>query len=301
MKGKGVVLFFLFLSALMVSAEYRTWTDKKGNEIEAEYKGMKNGKVVLVGRDGKEYDVNPAFLSDADREFIQEQNSSDSETGNESLNDAAESTDAAKESVAISASEANEVAKKYAEALYSRDFDAWKSLMLDTGGWNSGSFKHRLDDELNVKQTRVKGVHPEDYGYSVRIEMVVSLKDWGSGIVSENEWSYWVQMRPDGKIKYDDLFMEHPIKIAMDWCYQHMLSEKKIDYWGPRRSDREFEETKVSRFGYSDHVDHFAKLKALKDMEGWLLDEGRDYDVTEPKMSCPEAVFKGGKRALRSI
>ena len=314
----------------MVMAEYRTWTDVQGNTIEAEYKGISNGKVVLVGQDGKEVEVDPAILSDEDREYIylQEQ-ADDSSTESERVSDAKGSTDntrvsglntraeantAAKKvsgatgsadtsSVAgpITGGDANTIAKKYAEALSTRDYETWKSLMLDPGGWSEGSFKYRLDNELNIQQIRLKGNHREDYGYSVRIEVLVSLRDW-SGAVNELEWSYWLQILPNGKIKYDDLFVEHPIKIAMDWCYAHFMDEMKIWYGGLRRSDGELENTGVSNFGAtSRHTDHFTKMKALKNMRDWLLDEGRDYDITEPKVSCPDTVFKDRRRGLKGF
>jgi len=302
-----MVLVCLLWSAGLVAAEYRTWTDEKGNVVEAEYRGIKNGKVVLVVRDGKEAEVDPALLSDEDREYIyMQERDKDRSAVTEVGSETNRSVDSVREPARITGGDANAIAKKYAEAISERDFDTWQSLMLDPGNWSSGAFKHKLDNELRVQQVRLKGNHLEDYGYSVRIQVVVLLQVFDgygpTGRWDEHEWSIWLQILPDGKIKYDDLYIDHPMKIAMDWCWTHFLDEMKIPYWGRRRSDGELERTKVPDFGVTArHADHFAKMEALKNMREWLLDEGRAHDATEPIVSCPDEIFKGWRRNLKSF
>ena len=55
---------------LFVFGEIRTWSDKNGNTIEAEYVNSMSGKVILKDVKGKSYKLDPAKLSDADRLYL---------------------------------------------------------------------------------------------------------------------------------------------------------------------------------------------------------------------------------------
>lgn len=79
---KVKVLFF-FMVALCIAAqaeyEYRLWTDKKGNAIEAKYVRESTGKVSLIMLDGKSKKVLLAGLSEADHHYVELQNPPDLE------------------------------------------------------------------------------------------------------------------------------------------------------------------------------------------------------------------------------
>jgi len=64
----GLLLVGLVVGA---SAESRTWSDKKGNELEAEFICMRIGKAVLKGNGGKEYAPEFDDLSEKDQLYIQ--------------------------------------------------------------------------------------------------------------------------------------------------------------------------------------------------------------------------------------
>jgi hypothetical protein len=53
-------------------AEYRVWTDKKGNTVEAEFIRVSGDKIVLCNRDGKEYRLTSSSLCDEDQEHLKE-------------------------------------------------------------------------------------------------------------------------------------------------------------------------------------------------------------------------------------
>lgn len=66
------ILFFALMAGLAVSAlaEYRIWTDKKGNFLEAELSGTEGKKIILKKRDGKTIAVSPLTLSEDDQAYL---------------------------------------------------------------------------------------------------------------------------------------------------------------------------------------------------------------------------------------
>ena len=68
---KKSVLFIIMAGlAISVSAEFRIWTDKKGNTLEAELAGTEGKKIVLRKQDGKTVTLSPLSLSDDDKEYL---------------------------------------------------------------------------------------------------------------------------------------------------------------------------------------------------------------------------------------
>lgn len=65
-----LLLAILFVSALSTFAEFRQWTDRSGNRIEAEFVGKFGKQVMLKDRKGKIYKFNPEKLSDADLLYL---------------------------------------------------------------------------------------------------------------------------------------------------------------------------------------------------------------------------------------
>lgn len=49
----------------------RVWEDRKGNVLEAEFKGAVSGKVMLRDRNGKDYKLSISGLSEKDQKYIQ--------------------------------------------------------------------------------------------------------------------------------------------------------------------------------------------------------------------------------------
>lgn len=63
------LVIWLFV-AVTAGAEYRLWTDKKGNSVEAEYVRMSGSKVVLKTTAGKDLYVPASGLCDDDQEYL---------------------------------------------------------------------------------------------------------------------------------------------------------------------------------------------------------------------------------------
>lgn len=65
-----IALVALFAAELTSLAEMRTWTDKKGNTVEAEFVKLVAGKVVLKTASGKQVKVPQSGLSETDQEYL---------------------------------------------------------------------------------------------------------------------------------------------------------------------------------------------------------------------------------------
>lgn len=70
MKRSGVVVGVMVGLAVSALAEFRTWTDQKGNQIEAEFARVSGKSIVLQKKDGKKLTVPPTLLSDDDQEYL---------------------------------------------------------------------------------------------------------------------------------------------------------------------------------------------------------------------------------------
>ena len=60
----------LMLAIHPACAEFRIWTDNKGNEIEAELVGRFGGKITLRDRNGRVMKIDPSGLSEADQLYL---------------------------------------------------------------------------------------------------------------------------------------------------------------------------------------------------------------------------------------
>ena len=79
--GVGWILKFLLSVFFVISfgalalcparAEFRVWTDLKGNSLEAEYMRQSDGEVVIRDRNGKVYRFDPVGLSEEDQRYLQ--------------------------------------------------------------------------------------------------------------------------------------------------------------------------------------------------------------------------------------
>lgn len=282
-------------------AEYRTWKGKNGITIEAEYEGMENGKVILLRNDGKKIEIDPDSLSAADQVYL------DSLSSNSELEVNDDSSSTEQNLPWITAQKAKAIAEKYIEALNEQDFKKWQSLLLNPAAVSEAVFRREvplynynnnawLDEYLgvpDVKKARLKVVDRRDHGYDARIEVTIEVGVLplfgGSAGKTEVERSYWIQMLPDGKIKYDDIYIRHPVKMAIICCHYALNSAK---------NGREFDNAEdlqslgVPLFGYDPSADYDDQEVSLKKLKDWLKDEADEWDATEPQVSYPKKAYR---------
>ena len=78
--ARHALMAFLVLLIVLSASEVsfgRTWTDRKGRQLEAEYVGFKDGKVKIRRKsDGRVFDLSLDMLSEEDKSFVKAQLSS---------------------------------------------------------------------------------------------------------------------------------------------------------------------------------------------------------------------------------
>ncbi len=191
----------------------------------------------------------------------------------------------------ISESDARDITDKYIEAILEKDFSKWSELMLSTYNWTDNRFKETLD-ESSVKVITLKNIIRTNSGYDICLQFD-SMLPLGDGSSRD---SYWVQLLKDGAIKYD-LLIPHPVSSTMIPCHVAIIYAEKKGEIAPECSVM-LKDSGIPLFGYDTNASIPDQLESLKQIKNWLLSEGVDWDSTEPKIPCPEALYKTGKRSL---
>ena len=182
--------------------------------------------------------------------------------------------------------EVRAIAKGYEEALRNRDNDAFKRLFLNSkwrGPYLGGMWK-RFE---NVDMSTI---------YGNEIYVVVDGYMEGIGV------SGWIQLTPDGKIKYCPLIAPHPVEeatSAIQWLVHAV--EKGENYEGQKdRMIRVIEKMGIPTFGLHQDMSNREIKNSLDDVRKWLIDNGDNYDNSEPKIYLPEVQMEMIERRLRS-
>lgn len=286
----SIILLFS-VGIFSAAAECRVWKDRKGHSIEAEYKGMDGNKAILIRMDGRKFLIDPLSLSAEDQNYLKRIASNlDSDT--ESSNATAEMRN-----VFISIGEAKAIAQKYVEALGERDYETYKSLLLNPGDLSADIFQWQLQP-LNLKRVNLKEVVSRDNGYDARYEVVGEWTFDETGEKTETAQPLWIQIVPDGRIKYDDIFIRHPVKIAMESLSSAIYYARNRE---PYPNAEELMNCGVPLFGYKVDTNESDQINSLKKLRDWLFDEGRKWDATEPKVVPPKDAYKSWKNNLQVL
>lgn len=281
----------LFMFDVSSFAEFRVWHNTEGTPVKAEFKGMKDDKVILVREDGKEFLLLPDTLCEEDQAYIEKSLSSTAQS-------ATEVSEKAAEVQFISKSEAKEVAEKYAAAIKDNNSEALKKLIWNSDdpdrAWNPENCLRR-DISVSAKDitnVRIKYLEKRSYGYEIKMQVVT--KD--DGVV--HECFVYAQMLRGGEIKYDTIGLPHPYEIL---CFL-VEDEFTPDFgsWNQRDNQQKIMKFGIPDFDY-ESVDSDSDIKSvMKKMRDWLEDEGEEWDLTDPKVPCQEDVFDYWVKVLKS-
>ena len=193
-------------------------------------------------------------------------------------------------------SEVEVITEQYIEALMEKDFSKWSQLMLSTGGLDETEFKKkfRMLTERGVpfKEIKIEDIDRTKTGFDICLEfnprrVVVGLHE---KYISYTR--YWVQMLPDGTLKYD-ILIPHPIPFAMSSCSSALRDVKNQE--AVRLND-----FGAPMFGYRATDSFEAQRKAVMAQREWLLHEGEDWDLSDPRIPCPEELYKTWKGHLKN-
>lgn len=182
--------------------------------------------------------------------------------------------------------EVRAIAEEYEEALRNRDNDAFKRLFLNSkwrGPYLGGMWK-RFE---NVDMSTIHGNE---------VYVVVDGYTEGIGV------SGWIQLTPEGKIKYCPLIAPHPVEeatSAIQWLV-HAI-EKGENYEGQKdRMIRVIEGKGIPTFGLHQDMSNRDMKNSLADVREWLINNGDNYDNSEPRIYLPEVQMEMVERRLRS-
>lgn len=292
----------LFMLDLSSYAEFRVWRNTEGKSVTAEFKGMKDGKALLLREDGNEFLLSPDMLCEEDQAYIEEKLSAPAQV-------AKEETEQTEETPYISKSEANEIAEKYVAAIKDYDLEALKKLIWKSDdpkrAWEPGKILNsdfyvsalnegnarRLNTE--IKYIRIKTIKIEAYGYEVEVE--ITTKDNGNTYKKKG----YIQMLRCGKIKYDTMGLLHPYEQVSSQIQEAFtIKEGSFNFNMYKQYILELD---IPLFGYEEASSDSDEKRALKKIRNWLKDEGQEWDETEPRVPCQKEVFEYWVEALRSV
>ena len=265
-RTKWSILFVvLSLAANSQSAEkYRNFKNQSGKAIHArivQY-DAEAGKVELELKTRKKAWVEISTLSDEDQAFINQWQQ-----------------DKTAEAKKLSEEEVRAIAEQYIKAWEERDYQLWAKLV--------GPMQERVHGESLWKQQYEEGALLEIEDID-RLNVQLNVKTKG-GAWREG----WLQMLPDGRIKYTPLLFQHPLFISFRFGLILYLDVDEESNTGTKRSAIDyFRNNDIPLFGYKlDESVHRRKRSAKKILD-WMIEEGATWDATDPKVPLPEEQFK---------
>ena len=298
---KFMILICIISFAMAAKAdEFRTFTNLEGKTIEArilQY-DTKGERVQLELQNQKKAWIEIGSLSEEDQIYIKDSyEKSTSDTDNDI---------AAGKITALSNKEMRDIGEAYIEAILNKDYAAWSSLMLNTEGVN----KEHFMNFYAPKDWRYDK-HYRDYGASWLIERMKIRKIRHNYIIlkinteaedREEEWNIALQLLPDGKIKYDNLFLRHPAIIAKV-CVVHLyhchgrerLEQMRMpDAWRNTHLNPYADMLKqsgVPLFGYNKDASWDEAIESLDHIKNWLINHFEEWDSGEPELFLPRDVI----------
>lgn len=324
----------LIVASLADSAEYRSFTNLEGTVIVARVVDYdeQGGRVQLELKNRKKAWIKLSTLSEADQDYIHQVKLQATETAGSAVSEAVSKKEP------LSKKELTALGEQYVSLVdKARSQPEMKALFLNPermeywGGslnnaivriWIKGAYP---DDGLIYLQTEAEMIpdsNPRSIsGYTTR---TLGKRD-GRGI-DMYPLSYdhiWLMVTPDGKIKYDTLQCRHPLQIAT-LCVRYL--ESNYTFHVQRREggpdvvmknwagnvvsiDQErFEDIKtvyhqlkdlgIPLYGFDLSSSERDFEKTIRQIKKWLIKNGKEWDVSEPKVYIPSDLYKQIKKRL---
>jgi len=258
----GVVFLMFAWAGSSWSAEYREFRNQAGKAIRArivQY-DTEGGRVQLELKNRKKAWIEISTLSTGDREFIEQWHQEKT----------TEKTISEEEVLAI----AEQYLKMIGSGKKSPGFKSWKKLFGDL----YGDDENRFDEGYYLRSTLNRGSGKEILevdGLNVKLRI--------------GRETGWLQLLPDGKIKYDPCSFIHPlVEISQ---YVEVLANPaespvydKKPYVARKRLG-----TACFDFDSTSELDRMALAKKICD---WLVATGGEWDSSEPKLKLPADQFE---------
>ena len=305
---KHIILTLIFILTNTVwSEEFRAFTSKEGRVITARIINFSSytGKVQLERENGRKVWVDPEIFSSKDKKFIAAWGEKDSMPQAQKPKEASETDSADTKVKELTKTEVRNIAKQYKKAWEDHDYAAWSDLLYK---------EHRSLSESAFNKEGVKAIMLRSVeGHNVYIEYNIKLPDNKNtadagtvGLIQKRHG--WLQVLPDGKIKYTPILFKHPMDKAMSDLYDMFPFRSWSDKYSAEevssrvsRSAGNLERMGIPCFRYNVKTSESKRNDAFELILDWMIENYESWDETEPKISCPEDMFEEKLDRIKKI
>ncbi len=276
----------LALVGMAEPSEYRNFKNQEGKDIYArvvQY-DAKGERVQLELKNHKKAWVELSALSESDQTYVRNMNTSPEKSDGQKNEPKPTNKPFSKKQV-------KEIAEKYIEAVMNKDYEAWAGLMADTKDFDEQRFNARYALHPNPRfywgksLFHLKKIH---YRSSENNSAKLTLKREHSSYEPE----CWLILQPDGKIKYDSLFIPHPVLVVRTCLGYFWSPDRKRNTQDERVYSDTLIETGVPLFDYTPESSRLQQAQSVRKIFDWLEKNGDEWDISEPKVFYPGEIIE---------
>lgn len=310
---KSILLMFaLIVAAVALGDEYHTFTSQDGQTVTAKIMAVSSytGKVKLERETGKQVWVSMDMFSSEDQAFIQAWGEKKSMPKTPKPKEPGEEESEATEATMLTKTEIRNIANQYEEAWERKDYALWSSLLEIHKG-------HHLLNERTFNSHEVKSVmlrtihrsvdgHNIDVEYNMKVPKTAATELRGTAGLTY-EYHGWLQILPDGRIKYTPIVFQHPMYTAMDNLYDMFPYNGRGGTPVKKRQEiirngvNNLKRMGIPCFGYKVKNSESKRNATAKLILDWMIDKSDSWDETDPKIPCPEDMFKAKLLRIKKI
>ena len=276
----------LALVGMAEPSEYRNFKNQEGKTIYArvvQY-DAKGERVQLELKNHKKAWVELSALSEANQTYVRNMNTSPGKS-------AGQKNEPKPTNKPFSKKQVKEIAEKYIEAVMNKDYEAWAGLMADTKDVDEQRFNERYvmhSDFSNYCRLNIIYLKKIHYRSSKNNCAKLTLKREHSSYEPE----CWLLFQPDGKIKYDSIFIAHPVLVVRTCLGYFWTPDRKRDTQDERVYSDTLIEIGVPLFGYTADSSRLQQAQSVRKIFDWLEKNGDEWDISEPKVFYPGEIIE---------
>ena len=311
---KSILLMFaLIVAAVALGDEYHTFTSQDGQTVTAKIMAVSSytGKIKLERETGKQVWVSMDMLSSEDQAFIQAWGEKKSMPKTPKPKEPGEEESEGTEAKMLTKTEIRNIAKQYKKAWERKDYVLWSSLLEMHKGHHL--LNERTFNSHDVKSVMLRTIDRVSDGYNIDVEYNMKVpknfqteSSGTAGLMREHHG--WLQILPDGRIKYTPILFKHPMYAAMDnlhdmfpYCARASNLPEKEYMRVVNNGINNLKRMGIPCFGYDIKNSESKRNATAKLILSWMIYNSDRWDETEPKIACPEDVFKAKLLQIKKI
>lgn len=196
--------------------------------------------------------------------------------------------------------EIKKIVRQYEKVCVNADYKLWCDIYYQQDSISEAEFLNKFSPTNRYDREFSYTILPSKYSYYCPKKISIKRID-GGNVELRIVWEWkkeddWLQILPNGKIKYDPFINRHPILIAIKNCIPFYECNCEWHHKGPCRNDDKYfsllESTGIPLFGLSLSGTKSEKREACKKIKKWIKKNGGTWDNSDPKISCPPKQFK---------